>query len=231
MSTALAEVTVIFEQKPYTFQQEPRLVEVLSAVSNKHNWYWEGAALFESENSDLEATRQTLLNNLHTLIYKYNTDNPKLAHSLIQLENTITNWRLAKRLPVKVDFDLARIVAASNPQLPQGKYDLELSQRKNTVQLFGAVHATKLLIHLNHADASDYINDQLRTSLADTDIVFLIQPDGRIIKTPIAYWNKKHQEVMPGGQIFVPFKESILHPEFTLINQQIVALALNRLQK
>jgi hypothetical protein len=230
LATAWSEVTVTVEEQSYAFEQQPRLVEVLSAVGNTHGRYWTSAALFESENSNLEATRQMLLNNLHTLIYNYITDDPKLAESLIQLESTIMSWRLAKRLPVEVDYDLARIDAASNPQLPHGDYVLELSQRKNTVLLFGAVRETILLPHQNHADTSQYINGQLRTNLADKDYVIVIQADGRIIKTPVAYWNKKHQEVMPGSQIFVPFQESLMQPEWTLINQQIVTLALNRLQ-
>jgi hypothetical protein len=48
---------------------------------------------------------------------------------------------------------------------------------------------------------------------------------------PVAYWNKAHQEVMPGSQIFVPFKQSIFQPELATINQQIINLALNRVQQ
>jgi hypothetical protein len=231
LATASAEVTVTVEQQSYTFVYEPRLADVLSTIAHKQSWYWPSAALFKSENSDLETTRQLLLKNLTTLIESYKTDNANLAASLEQLKKTIASWRLAKRLPVKVDYDLARLVAASNPQLSHGQYLLELNQRKNTVQLFGAVHKTMQINHQNHADASQYLSEQMRSDLANKDHVILMQADGRKIKVPVAYWNKKHQEIMPGSQIFVPFKESIFHPEFSLVNQQIVTLALNRLQK
>jgi hypothetical protein len=84
--------------------------------------------------------------------------------------------------------------------------------------------------HLGHADASEYITRKTLTDLANKDYVMLIQADGREITIPVAYWNKNHQEIMPGSQIFVPFKESLFHPEFALINQQIMTLALNRVR-
>ena len=76
-----------------------------------------------------------------------------------------------------------------------------------------------------------YVPDQIRSDLANRDYLILIQADGRTIKTPIAYWNKDHQEAMPGSQLFIPFSQSLLQPEFAIINQQIMALALNRLQQ
>lgn len=230
VGTAMAGVTVRVDQQTYEFDHEPRLVEVLASMANKQNWYWPSAVLFQENNNELETTRKLLLNNLSALSQYYKTDKPKLAQSIEQLKTTIASWRLAKRLPVTVDYDLARIVAASNPQFPHGKYILELNERKNTVQLFGAVHQTIRITHQSNSDTSQYISDQLRTELANKDYVMLIQADGRKLKVPVAYWNKKHQEVMPGSQLFVPFNESLFKPEFKLINQQIVSLALNRLQ-
>jgi hypothetical protein len=60
--------------------------------------------------------------------------------------------------------------------------------------------------------------------------VIIIQADGRNTTVPIAYWNKAHQEAMPGSQIFIPFKQSLFKTDFVSINQQIITLALNRLQ-
>lgn len=229
LTAAMAKVTVTINHQAFEFDHNPRLVEVLAPVAIEQNWYWPSAVLFEDTNNELETTRQLLLNNLSNLSQAYEADNAKLAESIEELKATIASWRLAKRLPIKVDFDLARIVAAENPQLPNGDYILELDERKNTVQLFGAVHKTNQLNHQGHADASQYITDQLRSELANKDYVILIQADGQKIMAPVAYWNKKHQEIMPGSQIFVPFKESLLQPELNLLNQQIVTLALNRL--
>jgi hypothetical protein len=231
MVTAIAAVTVTVGQEQYEFTNKPRLVEVLAPFANKQNWYWPSATLFQADNNELEETRQLLLNNLSAVSQRYQTENPNLVPSLEQLKKTITNWRLARRLHIKIDYDLARIVAAENPQLPQGKYLLELSERKSNVELFGAVNKTSQITHLGNADASKYVTQQTKTDLADKSYVILIQADGRVIKTPVAYWNKIHQEMMPNSQIFVPFKSSFFYPELVSINKQITTLALNRVQQ
>jgi len=228
-NTVMASVTVIVKQKQYIYTHEPQLVEVLAPIANQENWYWPSAALYQADDIQLEETRQLLLNSLSNLIKTYQKKEPEIALSLKQLQVTIASWRLARRLPIKIDFDLARIVASANPRLPQGKYILNIAPRMNIVQLFGAVNGTINVPHLAYADVSKYITHQNRTGLADKSYVMLIQADGREITTPVAYWNKAHQEVMPGSQLFVPFKQSLFHPEFALINQQIMTLALNRL--
>lgn len=229
--TAMASVTVTVGKEQYIFSHAPRLSEILAPLADQRDWYWPGTVLFEADESQLEKTRQLLLNNLSTVSIRYQLKNPSLALSIEQLKMTITNWSLARRLPITIDYDLARIVAASNPQLPHGKFILELTERKNNLPLFGAVNQTTNVTHLAHSDVSMYVSDQIRSDLANKDYLILIQADGRIIKAPIAYWNKAHQEAMPGSQLFIPFSEPLLQPEFAIINQQVTALALNRLQQ
>lgn len=230
LNTVRASVTVIVGKEQYTFSHEPRLVEVLTPIANRQNWYWPSAVLYRADDSQLEKTRQLLLSKLSHLSKRYQSEGPNLAVSFEQLKATISRWHLARRLPVKIDYDLARIAEAANPQLPHGKYILELTERKNTVSLFGAIDKTRILAHIAHADVSKYIADQIRTDLANKDFIVLIQADGREIKASVAYWNESHQEVMPGSQIFIPFKQPLFQPEFANINKEIVALALNRLQ-
>ena len=225
----LASVTVSVKSEQYIFDHEPHLVEVLEPIANQKNWYWPGVALYTVENEKLEEIRRLLQISLSNLIGRYETNAPETAQSLIQLKKTISSWRLAQRLPIKVDYDLARIDTSANPRLPKGEYVLDLTIRKDSVQLFGAVNKPTEIPHIPHSDVSEYIVNQNLTELANKDLVILIQTDGRKIIAPVAYWNKKHQEAMPGSQIFVPFKESWLQPEFERVNQQIMALAHNRL--
>jgi hypothetical protein len=230
LNIVTASVTVTVKQQEYVFTHEPLLVEVLAPIAAQKNWYWPSAALYQEGGNQLEEMRQSLLNNLSALTKRYQTEKPKIGQSIKQLEATIASWRLARRFPIKINYDLARIVAAENPRLPEGNYILDHSTRMDTVQLFGEVIKTSNVPHLAHADASEYITRQTLTNLANKDYVMLIQADGREITIPVAYWNKNHQEVMPGSQLFVPFKESLFHPEFALINQQIMTLALNRVR-
>jgi hypothetical protein len=229
-NTAIASVTVTINQVQYVFAHEPRLVEVLTPIANQANWYWPSAALYRVDNIVLEEKRKLLINSISNLVQRYRIDEPKVAKSLEQLQANITNWRLAKRLPIKIDYDLARMINAANPQLPKGEYILSLSPRINTVQLIGAVKKTGEIPHLPHTDISEYIINHHLAGLANKNMVMLIQADGRLIKSPAAYWNKTHQEVMPGSQLFVPFKQSLFKPEFANINRQILTLALSRVR-
>jgi hypothetical protein len=229
-NTVIASVTVVVNKEHYEFTYEPRLVEVLEPIANQENWYWPGSALYQADDIQLEKTRESLLDNLLTLSKRYTAEEPNIARSLEHLRTTIIGWRLARRLPVTVDYDLARVVASANPRLPNDKYILNLTPRMNTVQLFGAINGTVNLPHRAHADVSEYMTSQQLTDLADKDLVIILQADGREIIAPVAYWNKTHQEVMPGSQLFVPFKQSLFKPEFTVINKQIINLALNRVQ-
>jgi hypothetical protein len=229
-NNSIADVTVTVKQYQHEFTHEPRLVEVLASIVNSKTWYWPAAALYQADDIQLDKTRQLLLSQISSMAKRFKTKKPELARSLEQLQTTINGWHLARRLHVKIDYDLPRIVAEKNPLLTHGKYILDLSRRQNTVQLFGAINGTTNVNHRGHADVSEYIDDQTLTDLADKDIVILIQADGRKIKAPVAYWNKTHQEVMPGSQLFIPFKPSLFHPEFASINKRIVTLALNRVQ-
>jgi len=225
---ARAEVTVLVDQQQYVFANEPRLLEVLAPLAAHQNWYWPAATLYKIDNSELEQTRQQLLKQLSTLAKAKSQKDPQLALSLKQLTADITSWRLARRLPIKIDYDLARIKAASNPQFTHGNYILRLASRSEVVHILGAVNDSQQVAHMAHADVSKYDTKQRLTDFADKDYVIVIQADGRVIKAPVAYWNKTHQEVMPGSQLFVPFKESLFFPELSKINQQILKLAVNR---
>jgi hypothetical protein len=227
-NSATAEVTVQVNQQHYEFANEPRLVDVLAPIATEQNWYWPAAALYEIDNSELEDTRLKVLNQLSILAKAQLPKNAPLKLAVEQLAADITNWILARRLPIAIDYDLARMKAAANPLFAHGNYILALSQRSNTVHVLGAVNYSQHVTHLPNADVSHYMAKQSLTNLAEKDYVVVIQADGTVVKAPVAYWNKTHQEVMPGSQLFVPFKESLFTPELSKINQQIIKLAANR---
>ena len=227
-NTASAKVSVMINQQPYVFTNEPRLVDVLAPMAAQQNWYWPAAAIYEMENSELEQTRQRVLKQLSTLAKAQLPKDPQNIFAIEQLAADIASWTLARRLPIAIDYDLARIEAAANPQFTQGNYLLRLTLRPKVVHVWGAVNYSQHLAHQAHADVSQYNTEQSLTDLADKDYVIIIQADGAVVKAPLAYWNKAHQEVMPGGQLFVPFKESLFSPELSKINQQILKLAVNR---
>ncbi len=228
---ANANVTVKWNEVDYTFDSKVRLTDVLSKLELGTNIYWPSAALFIPNDVTLERARQSSLSNLHLLTINLPSDTHEQKRVFTNLTNELQQWHLAKRVSVQIDYDLARISKAHNPQFDDGYYVLSLHERKESLEITGAVNNTVKAKHLPHTDVSEYLNSANISSLANKDIVIIIQADGRIIEAPTAYWNRQHQEVMPGSIIYVPFKESLFTPQYEELNQQIVALAKNRLSK
>ncbi|MFQ3235851.1 MAG: hypothetical protein ACI9C4_001414 [Paraglaciecola sp.] len=227
-NSATAEVTVKVNQQQYVYEHEPRLVEVLTPLAVQQNWYWPAATVYQTDNSNLEDTRQAVLNQLSILAKAQLSKNAQNKLALEQLATDITRWTLARRLPIAIDYDLARIKAAANPQFTHGNYILRLTTRSKVVHILGALNYSQQVAHLPNGDVGDYTTKKSMTNLADKDYMVVIQADGTVIKAPVAYWNKTHQEVMPGSQLFIPFKESLFSPELSKVNQQIIELAVNR---
>ncbi|WP_339772534.1 capsule biosynthesis GfcC family protein [uncultured Paraglaciecola sp.] len=226
-----AIVTIQWQEAEFQFNSQPRLTDVLTTLSIDDQVYWPSATLYSPNDINLEKTRQLALKNLSTISTKSQSESPQFRHAIEQLATDIKTWTLAKRLAVKIDFDLARVSAASNPKFDDGYYILHLTARPQAVEVFGAVNRKVSIQHIPYGDVSQYVDEEGLLNSANKDFVKIIQADGRIIQAPVAYWNKQHQEVMPGSQIYVPFKESIFSPEIAELNQQIVTLAKNRLPK
>ncbi|MGS2719927.1 capsule biosynthesis GfcC family protein [Paraglaciecola aestuariivivens] len=226
-----AEVTISFQQQDYQFKHQPYLTEVLAPLAQKQAWYWPSAALYKNSDEGLNHTKVQVLTTLKLLLNQYQKKQPELAQSIQALITEIQSWRLAYRLPTQIDYDLTRLQPSKNPRLTPGHYILYLSERKPSVEVFGAIQQSKTLTHHNHSDINRYLKQINLSNLADQDYVILLQADGRQLKVPVAYWNKIYQEAMPGSQIFVPFKARFFQAEFDTLNQQIVQLAANRLAK
>lgn len=228
---ATANVTVKWNEVDYTFDSTVRLTDVLSKLELNTNIYWPSAALFILNDVAIERARQSSLSNLYLLANNLPSDTHEQKKVFTNLINELQQWHLANRLSVKIDYDLARISAVHNPQFDDGYYVLSLYERQETVEIIGAVTDTIETKHLPHTDVGEYLIRANISSLANKDTVVIIQADGRVREAPAAYWNRQHQEIMPGSIIYVPFKESLFTPQYAELNQQIVALAKNRLPK
>jgi hypothetical protein len=226
LNSANATVTVIVEQQQFVFENEPSLADVLGPLAGQQNWYWPAAALYKTGDNSLERKRRGVLRQLLTLARNQTHKDSRLP--IEHLAADINRWRLGRRLPVTIDYDLARNRTEANPQFTEGKYILRLAPRSHVVNVLGAVNDSQQIAHQPHGDVSEYVSPQSLSNLADKDILILIQADGREITVPAAYWNGVHQEAMPGSQIFVPFKENLFSPEISELNQQIINLAVNR---
>tara|TARA_R110002012_G_scaffold34965_4_gene100455 strand:- start:2875 stop:3609 length:735 start_codon:yes stop_codon:yes gene_type:complete len=222
-----AEVKLTWGDETFTYPNSIRLSDALTPLSLPSDTYWPSAALFKPD-EEVKQTKQTLLENLNIISKRFSSSDAKLQSSIEQLIQIVTSWKVAKRSPIEIDFDLARIQPSKNPLLAKGNYVLTATQRSKTLFIFGAVAQATVVKHLPHSDVSDYLTNAVRIGKSDPDYVYILQADGRVIYAPSSYWNQHHQEVMPGSMLFVPFKESLFHPEFEKINDLLVSLAKNR---
>jgi hypothetical protein len=221
----VAKVTVSINQQYYEFATEPRLVEVLAKVANDANWYWPATNLYRLETDEPSQLRNDIVARLKLVQSSANKNKSTQINNLIE---QISAWKLAKRIGIKIDYDLAQTNPKFNPRFDEGKYLLNVTLRSNTFSVFGLVKQETPILLEKHQCAQTYIHEHF-SALINKDNIFIIQPDGHTFKTGIAYWNAGCVDIMPGSQIYLPLEESQFFSNNSELNKLIVELALDRI--
>ena len=125
------------------------------------------------------------------------------------------------RLLVPLDPDTVRVHNKNNPPL-EGNYTLWLGREPSTVTLVGLVDKPGKMPFTPGRDAASYLDDVSLLSGADRSYAWVIYPDGRTQKAPVAYWNKRHVEPMPGSILFVGFADSLWTNKYEALNAEIL---------
>ena len=186
--------------------------------------YWLGAALLDIQNTAaLETKRQQVLSQLAKM-GQVKDDSAYIA-KLAKLAQLIRSLQLGQRVMQPLDIDLIRINDSYN-SLIDGRFLLVLPPRPSTVTVLGAVAQTGDLAWQGQKTSKDYLKQAGILDNAETSFVWIIQPDGKAIKQPIAYWNHQEQDIAPGASIYVEF--SSLFDDYTQLNENIVELLRNR---
>jgi hypothetical protein len=212
----------------FSFKTPPRLVEVLGPVALTEDWYWSASTLHRLGNNELDEKRNEVIIKLEKMLVN-GSIKPEEQNTIATLISQIRLWKLAERVPIVIDYDFARTTENLNPLFDEGDYLLHLLKRPNKVYIFGALFSEGSIPHKDAADVSDYFSQISLTTQADNDYVYIIQADGKTLQAPYAYWNKGHQEIMPGSQVYIPFKKQFFSSDNEQINAQIVFLAANRI--
>ena len=220
-----AEVVVITEQGARSFSEHVSLSHVLSQSNKLDKVYWPSAGLYQAS-SELDNLRAELIYTIASL--RQDTNNVHLATALPHLKKEVMSWQLAQRAPILVDYDFSRLYPKFNPNLPSGKYLLSLPMRGTQVKIFGAVTKPALLMHQPQVGVSSYLADVILEGYAELDWVYVNNYSSELIKAPIAYWNRKHVEVMPGGELYVPFRQSVFESRYQKINELVSQLSVNK---
>ena len=64
---------------------------------------------------------------------------------------------------------------------------------------------------------------------ADRSYAWVVYPDGRTQKAPVAYWNKRHVEPMPGSIIYVGLADSVWSETPDALNADILQTLTQRI--
>jgi hypothetical protein len=223
-----ADVVVEINRATFEYQSAPRLTEVIGPVALQKNWYWPVTKLYKIDSVLPERLRHETLQLIKSI--QSNT-NSEFADQLHIIAKEISRWQLAERINLTIDYDRARAQAAFNPRFESGKYSILLSERPTSVFVWGVVKQRKILTHRGATPVTGYINEIERTSFADKSTVYVLQPDGKILKTGVSYWNHQNTELMPGATIFIPFATEWFSKDTTSLNEKLLSLAVHRVEQ
>lgn len=132
------------------------------------------------------------------------------------------------RQKINLDPDIVRVAERGNPPL-QGNYTLWVGPPPSTVTLFGLISHPGNQPFTPGRDVASYLSGQNLLSGADRSYAWVVYPDGRTQKAPVAYWNKRHVEPMPGSIIYVGLADSVWSETPDALNADILQTLTQRI--
>lgn len=220
---SFAKTIVNIAEQAISFSETPRITDVLAHITNEDAVYWPAVALYE-ESTELRQLQQKVIKELNALS-QLNVK-PPLAELAVALANDIESWTVAQRSPYAIHFERARLVPSLNPRLREGEFYLSLPGRNTQLPVWGATSSPNIAFAFKQQMVDIY--QQLALPTADSSFIWLVEPDGTIVKVGIAYWNKQVYFSRPGQQLFIPFAASQLPAAFQNLNNDIVTLLRHR---
>lgn len=223
-----AEVSVKYLGNDLKYPGNPRLTDLLRSLAQGRDYYWLNAALFNLDSPEQNKKKRDVLSQLHLLKSNTGTKTSKWT-ALSLLENQIEHWEVALKLPIALDYDLIRIREEHDLRLDDGHYALKLPFRSNQVRIFGAVKEEIITSHIGSAHVKNYLNDLTLLEYADSEFLYIIQPNGGYRKVSLGVHDTNHVEVSPGGMIYIPIRELPFLGTNESLNHNIAMLAGSRL--
>lgn len=211
--------------EPKTLTGAEHLIDLVGQPRLANSW-WPGAVISE-ELASTAALRQqqALLGRLAALSAQESGD---AAAAINALRQQIQALKITGRQRVNLDPDVVRVSERGNTPL-QGNYTLWVGAQPTEVTIFGLISRPGKQPFMPGRDVVSYLNGQNLLSGADRSYAWVVYPDGRTQKVPVAYWNKRHVEPMPGSIIFVGFDDSLWSSEPDALNADILHTLTQRI--
>ena len=216
--SAYAAGNVTIYPQTQTIKNIDRLADLVTQPSLANAW-WPGAVISERKATATEEQQhQKLLANLAGFAAEEDGDDAAAINGVRQQMQAI---HVTGRQFVDLDPDWVRVHPRANVPL-QGDYSLWAGPQPTTITLMGLVSSPGTKPFVAGRSADEYLDDIDKLSGADRSFAWVIYPDGKTQKAPVAYWNNRHVELTPGSILFVGFKERLFNSDFNDLNQQIL---------
>ncbi|HAU5679871.1 capsule biosynthesis GfcC family protein [Citrobacter europaeus] len=211
--------------EPKTLTGAEHLLDLVGQPQLSNSW-WPGAVISEERaTTEAERQQQALLARLATLSAEESGDD---AASIKALRQQIQALKVTGRQKINLDPDVVRVSEQGNPPL-QGNYTLWAGAQPTDITLFGLLSHPGKQPFMPGRDVASYLDGQSRLGGADRSYAWVIYPNGRTQKVPVAYWNKRHVEPMPGSIIFVGLSDAVWSSTPDEINADILRTLTQRI--
>lgn len=206
-------------------QDAQRLSDVVTQPALAHSW-WPGAVIgVTGKTRDEQARHQQLLSRLAALAAQESGED---AAAIRQLQQQMAALKVTDRQFVDLDPDVLRVSTAANKPLT-GDHTLWAGKMPDHVTLYGLVSGAGNRPFTPGKSVAEYLDETALLSGADRSYAWVIYPDGRVQKAPVAYWNKRHVEPMPGSAILIGFSERLFSSAYDDLNAQLVHSLTHRI--
>lgn len=211
--------------QPKTLTNAEHLLDLVGQPRLANGW-WPGAVISERQASvEAEQKQRALLARLTGLAEQEDGDDAAAINSVRQ---QIQALKVTGRQLINLDPDKVRVAENGNPTL-EGEYSLWLPAQPTTVTVMGLISSPGKKPFTPGRDVASYLDEQSLLSGADNSYAWVLYPDGRTQKAPVAYWNKRHIEPMPGSVIFVGFADHFWTKAYDGLNADILHTLMQRI--
>ena len=219
------KVMIAGSAEPKILTGAEHLIDLVGQPRLSNSW-WPGAVISEEQaTAAAERQHQALLARLAALSAEESADD---AASINALRQQIQALKVTGRQKINLDPDVVRVSERGNPPL-QGNYTLWVGAQPTHITLFGLLSHPGKQPFMPGRDVASYLDGQSRLSGADCSFAWVIYPDGRTQKVPVAYWNKRHVEPMPGSIIYVGLSDAVWSSTPDEINADILRTLTQRI--
>lgn len=199
----------------YTLAGKPRLADAVRTAQVDPEAYVLGASWSQrSQVLSQRRERAGLLYELEVIRQKaVAAGDDAMAAASRSLRDWLQSLPLTGRRLVHT-LDPAQLAVSDADNFPLDDGDqLSYPKRPAGVRVVGAVMHPCMLPQIGLKAARDYLAGCVPSSAADKELLYVIQPDGKVSELGIALWNRSPPMMLaPGAIIYVPLDRHVIRP-------------------